>query len=434
MPRTEPPNGAEQPEVPTPNGPQRGVSTVEERAQRTVAAALSWQAVKERFEPRVEQEGFDVLPEPDSPEFPSFLADLNAVNPSLARELVHETRRLRRELDMPSPRASRRRERNRATRRLLFMRQTPDGRWVFDKEKAPIYGMTALLAVGGLLTAVYALPRLAGKPAIAARAATPPTGATESAEVTPPEGEAESEAALKKSREDLARFRREQAAREAAERAAQPKPTAASGGTDSSSTNRIKPLVGSEPNPPAPPAIPSRPVQTPTTAAPAVFAPVPQSSPAPQAIYTPPPAPAPTPVEVTPPVTYTPEPAPSPVRVTPPVAHTPPPAPSRAAPTPARSTAATTPPRSTAANAAARTPAVTPPQTADVSASFGALPVMPSPVDAPPVVASSQDTSPAPASSAAFGNVPESATIPGAEAAASGPGFTSGLVYERASQ
>ncbi|WP_194165388.1 hypothetical protein [Deinococcus terrestris] len=453
MPRTELPNGAELPETPSSDAPQEGDNTAQERADRAASSALSWKAVKERFEPRVEQEGFD-LPEPDSPEFPYFLAKLNAVNPSLTRELVNETRRLRREVDMPSPRASRRRERNRATRRILFMRQTPDGRWVYDKDKAPVYGMTALLLVGGLMTAVYALPRLNGQPATSASAAAAPVGTPEPAGVQAPANQAESEAALERSREELARFRRERSAREAAERAAQ-RGLTADNGAATSSTTKIKPLGGEEPNPPAPPATPTRTVQTPITPAPSVYTPVPRPPPAPQPVSTPAPAPAPAPVQVTPPATPPPEPAraaPAPVRQ----AAVTTPAPTRRAapvtpssPAPVRSAAATpspahraasvppSPTRNAAEGAPVRTPAAPQPETPDVSASFGALPVMPPPVDPSPVVASpSQDTSAAPVSSAAFGGVPESVAIPGASAApeAPSPQFASGLVYERASQ
>ena len=475
------------------------------------AAAASWLEVKRRFEPRVRQAGLDSIPEPDSAEFPHFLAQLNALDRPLSLELVATTRRLRQELEMPSSRASRRRERKRATRRLLFMRQTPDGRWVADKSKAPFYGIFGLLLTGGLLTAVYAMPRLNGTSVVASASQTTPAVTEEETGIAQGKPSTESEAALSKSRKDLARFRSEQAAKDRQSQPAAALGDSSSGseteaasqgsseadpvtgglvGSAARSTTAFRPL-SSEPNPPAPPVVQERSVQVPERPPPAIYSPVasapePQTStpPAPSTPpqdsfggfepdplpVTPPPvrvAPAPTPPRTTtarpatpprPRPAATPTAAPAPQTYTPPqdpfggfepdvLPVTPPPVRATPASAPARTTSATaarpTPiprlaPSSTAParpTATTATPQPAPARNAeapDLSTSFGALPVMPPPVD-PPVPSSSPDAAAAtPAVSAvAFGNVQETAPVT-APPPADTTAFSSGVVYERA--
>lgn len=211
---------------------------------------VSWQALKDRFLEGVQAEGFAGVPEPDSQEFAPFLAKLNARNPALARELVQETRRLRRGLDLPSSAAARRRERSRDTRRVLLMRQTPDGRWVLDKQKAPVYGMLGLLALGGLLTAIYALPKLDGKSALVATTAAPST--LPDASPTPVTDPASKEA-LERSREQLRQVRANKTV------AAPLSPAAKS--PSATTPARPKALTTTQ-NPPPPPSVPVAPVRS----------------------------------------------------------------------------------------------------------------------------------------------------------------------------
>ncbi|GGO37182.1 hypothetical protein [Deinococcus humi] len=211
---------------------------------------VSWQALKDRFLEGVQAEGFAGVPEPDRQEFAPFLAKLNARNPALARELVQETRRLRRGLELPSSAAARRRERSRDTRRVLLMRQTPDGRWVLDKQKAPVYGMLGLLALGGLLTAIYALPKLDGKSALVATPAAPNT----SPDVSPaPVTDSASREALERSREQLRQVRANKTV------AAPLSPAAKS--PLATTPARPKALTTTQ-NPPPPPTVPVAPARS----------------------------------------------------------------------------------------------------------------------------------------------------------------------------
>lgn len=214
----------------------------------------SWQALKDRFLSGVQAEGFPAVPEPDSREFAPFLAKLNAKNPALARELVQETRRLRRGLDLPSSAAARRRERSRDTRRVLLMRRTPDGRWVLDKQKAPVYGMLGLLALGGLLTAIYALPKLDGRSAFASTTAASHT--SPDAEASPaPAPDPASQEALERSREQLRQVRANKTV------AAPPLSPAASKNPSVTTPSRPKALTTVK-KPPPPPTVPVAPVRS----------------------------------------------------------------------------------------------------------------------------------------------------------------------------
>lgn len=437
--------------------------------QQAASLAASWQEVRRRLEPRVQDAGFDTIPEPGSREFPRFLAQLNARQPALAQELVRESRRLQRGVALPSPAAARRRERRRATRRLLFMKQTADGRWVMDKSKAPWYGITTLLVIGGVLTAIYAMPRLPGTSALAASqtsTSTPENTGTDGAQDASAAADtAASQEALDQARRELQEFRRQNARRQTGQ--TEPikpvnqqgegatggaAPAEPAGRAPGSPEATFKPLAG-EDNPPPPPPPPARPVQTPAPASPTLFTPVRK-----------PPTPAPVPSErqyVPPAPAYTP-PAPEPVAVNPePVRVAPAPEPpasfggsptlsnpaaparravpasstasaGRGAPSPAappRQTASA--PNTTAAPAPGTATATPPPAATEAAYSqesgfgelFGGLPVMPPPVDAPPPT---ENTVPG---SAAFGNVtgaaPDTSAVPESQ-------FTSGMVYERA--
>ncbi|PNY79329.1 hypothetical protein [Deinococcus koreensis] len=409
--------------------------------ERPAGTCSSWLDVKRHFEPGVAGAGLGEIPEPDSAEFPPFLATLHARNPPLALALVAATRRLRQGLDLPSSRAAQRRERRRATRRLLFMRRTPEGRWVADKRKAPLYGMLGLLLSGALLTAVYALPRLAAAPEMASSAQTTPVAPGKRTTPTGATPTAESEAALVKSREALARFRTQQAARN-------PQPAAPVGGPSgpttrtgrepgaitgglvggaARSTTTFKPL-STEASPPPPPVVPERRVRRADRPPPALFTPV-TVAPAPQPPTPPAPAAPPGGSFGAPP-----DPRPLPWAPTPARPTRAPAARPVAAARPAPPSTAAARPAPPAHGGAALTRASEAP---DVNAAFGALRVMPAPGDAPESADSPRFTGGAEAPSMPAVRTLSSSTVRDTIPVTAPPppdtaGFASGVVYERA--
>lgn len=281
--------------------PPNDVPEQEEDVQGTPPAAQrpSWDALKVQFLDRVQAEGFPTIPEPDSRAFPTFLTQLNAKNSPLARSLVAETRRLRRGMEMPSSAASRRRERKRETRRVLLMKQTADGRWVVDKQKAPMYGMLGLLLIGGLLTAIYTLPRLNAQPAFTAQTPQPSTlkMSRPTPSLTETAADQASQAALVRSREELKKIQQQNSAITAPKLSSKP--------SLMPPVTRPKTLTSVQ-NPPPPPAV----VQAPSAFQPAVFSPVAETSPAPRArVISPAPRRAVSPVSPPESVTYSPPPS-----------------------------------------------------------------------------------------------------------------------------
>ena len=119
-----------------------------------------WASIRNRYTGAVQEAGLGEIPDPDAPDFARFLQQLNRRAPALARELAQEVRALSQGMALPSGNAARKRAARARTKQVLFFRQTADGRLVLDKQKAPIYGIGSVLVIGGLLTAVYALPNL----------------------------------------------------------------------------------------------------------------------------------------------------------------------------------------------------------------------------------------------------------------------------------
>lgn len=134
----------------------------------------TWDTVIGSFSDRLERAGFEVadVPAPESPEFPKFLADVNENDPLLAAEISRKLRSFRDRGNLPSSSAAARRERRRKVKQSVIMRREGKG-FVYDKRKAPLYGLAALFFILGPF--MYFLSR---PPLKAAEAKNPPGSTT----------------------------------------------------------------------------------------------------------------------------------------------------------------------------------------------------------------------------------------------------------------
>lgn len=121
----------------------------------------TWEGVLQKYEERLNAAGFPAedVPDPQESEFPSFLAELHAANPVLASDLSRSLRRLKDYGSLPSGRSSRRRDRNRRIKQSALMREE-NGVFVFDKKKAPVYGLLTLGLILGPLMYFLSKPEL----------------------------------------------------------------------------------------------------------------------------------------------------------------------------------------------------------------------------------------------------------------------------------
>lgn len=118
----------------------------------------TWDTVAKRYQARLSESGFEPedIPAPESPDFPKFLHSLTGKDPLLAAELSRKMRTFKDHGNLPPTNASAGRNRRRNAKRSAIMRREGQG-FVYDKKKAPLYGLAALLL--GIAPLMYFLSR-----------------------------------------------------------------------------------------------------------------------------------------------------------------------------------------------------------------------------------------------------------------------------------
>ncbi len=125
----------------------------------------NWQGVLARFVPRLEALGFtqEEVPSPDDLDaFPTFLARVQVKDPLLASDLSRTVRAFRDQGALPNAGAQAKRDARRKVKRAATMREV-NGRYVYDKRKAPMYALAALLLVFGPVGYLMSRPNLNDK-------------------------------------------------------------------------------------------------------------------------------------------------------------------------------------------------------------------------------------------------------------------------------